>query len=224
MARERWLTGDTSTAVEYIYRRVRIPNDLPLIMAVNGAILALTKDFNWEKFGSATPEECAALMSDMLYYYFESDVNMLGTVISYATTNPPTGVLECDGATYQRVDYPQLYDALDSVFIVDADNFTVPDLRSRFVVGAGTGSGLSNRAVGATGGEEDHTLTTAEMPSHNHAYHAEYLASRTGAVDLHTFLINDTGISTIDTLDTGGDDSHNNMPPFYGLKYGIIAR
>ena len=47
---------------------------------------------------------------------------------------------------------------------------TTPDLRGRFVVGAGQGSGLSNRSVGATGGAETITLTVAQLPAHNHTF------------------------------------------------------
>lgn len=40
---------------------------------------------------------------------------------------------------------------------------TWTQLKDRFLLGAGS------KAAGATGGEENHTLTVAEMPSHNHS-------------------------------------------------------
>lgn len=40
-----------------------------------------------------------------------------------------------------------------------------PDLRDRFIVGAG-----NNYGVGTTGGEATHTLSVAELPSHNHTF------------------------------------------------------
>jgi len=43
-----------------------------------------------------------------------------------------------------------------------------PDLRGRFILGSGTGSGLTSRTHGDTGGSETHTLTINEMPAHNH--------------------------------------------------------
>lgn len=47
-------------------------------------------------------------------------------------------------------------------YLCDGNNGT-PNLKDRFVVGAG-----NSYAVGATGGEATHTLTLAEIPSHNH--------------------------------------------------------
>lgn len=46
--------------------------------------------------------------------------------------------------------------------LCDGENGT-PDLRDRFVLGAG-----AEHAVGSTGGEETHTLTKEEMPAHGH--------------------------------------------------------
>ena len=43
---------------------------------------------------------------------------------------------------------------------------STPDLRNRFIVGAGTGS---NYTPGNTGGSDSVTLTTAQMPSHTHS-------------------------------------------------------
>ena len=48
--------------------------------------------------------------------------------------------------------------------------FNVPDLRGRTSVGAGTGSGLTKRILGVTGGEENVTLSISQIPSHNHTF------------------------------------------------------
>lgn len=66
----------------------------------------------------------------------------------------------------------------------DYFNFVTPDTRGRVVLGTGTGSGLTARTIGATGGEETHTLTGLESgtnvhnhgitdPSHSHAEQVE---------------------------------------------------
>lgn len=64
--------------------------------------------------------------------------------------------------------------------------FNVPDMRGRVSVGAGTGSGLTARALGAGGGEEGHTLTADEMPSHNHG-------GSTGTDSAHTINVQYSG-------------------------------
>lgn len=53
--------------------------------------------------------------------------------------------------------------------------FALPDLRGRVAIHEGHGPGLSNYVLGSKGGAETVTLTTANMPSHNHspALHGE---------------------------------------------------
>jgi microcystin-dependent protein len=100
--------------------------------------------------------------------------------------------------------------------LCDGNNGT-PDLRGRFVLGLGAGTGLTARTLGQTGGEEKHTLTTDEMPSHSHALQQTW----DGANDAgsgHYELLNLTG-SSGSTLSTGGSLSHNTLPPYYVLAY-----
>lgn len=60
-----------------------------------------------------------------------------------------------------------------------------PDLRDRFVVGAG-----SSYAVGATGGANTITLSASEIPSHAHAQNGTFTTTSAGT---HTHSINDAG-------------------------------
>ena len=168
-----WLTGNNAAAGT-ICRRVLIPADINLRAAVSGALTALTEVNNWEQFGTLTPEQCAELMSAMYDAFLADDCDcpedtrMIGTIVAYATASAPTGCLPCDGESYLIADYPALAAALDAAFIVSGTHFKTPDLRGRTLIGAGTGIGLTTRAVGATGGAENHTLSIAEMPAHNH--------------------------------------------------------
>lgn len=96
--------------------------------------------------------------------------------------------------------------------LCDGQNGT-PDLRDRFVVGAGT-----SYEVGATGGEATHTLMVNEMPAHAHSvpYNSTGNASSIAYMSYSTHAV-----LTNMTLTTSSGDSqpHNNMPPFYALCY-----
>lgn len=92
-----------------------------------------------------------------------------------------------------------------------------PDLRDRFVLGAG-----NSYAVGAMGGEETHKLTTSEMPSH---VHSAYGYTSSGTLDkvskIASTIITGYSRAGATTSSTGGNAAHNNMPPYYALCYII---
>lgn len=96
-----------------------------------------------------------------------------GTVLDYAGATAPTLFLLCDGTAYSRTTYAALYAILGGASSPwgqgdGSTTFNVPDLRGRAVIGAGQGTGLTNRTLGATGGEEVHQLVIAELASHYH--------------------------------------------------------
>ncbi len=183
-----------------------------------------SQKYNWkspdplDSISDADWDTISAYVDGLLY---EVKNPMVGMIIAYMTESPPANVLACDGATYLRDDYPVLYEQLDPFFIVDADHFTVPDLRSRTIIGVGQGSGLSNYNAGSTGGEETHQLTESELASHSHSIPATAttLAVEPGEVTVQTPI----PIITSSTGSTGGDAAHNNLQPYYALNYGVIA-
>jgi microcystin-dependent protein len=93
-----------------------------------------------------------------------------GDIKLSAAANPPGGWLLCDGSNVSRTTYAALFAAIGTANGTGdgSTTFGLPDLRSRVPVGAGQGPGLSNRANGVRGGEENHTLSATEMPAHNH--------------------------------------------------------
>lgn len=80
------------------------------------------------------------------------------------------GWLRCDGRSLLRSEYRTLFAVLGTDFgSVDADHFNLPDAEGRVVAMIGQADSISNTWVdGDMSGEERHTLTIAEMPSHRH--------------------------------------------------------
>lgn len=145
-----------------------------------------------------------------------------GFIYPMATETVPDGFLLCDGSEYARVEYPELFDAIGTIYGEGdgSSTFNVPDLVTRVPVGAG-----ENYALGDVGGEETHTLTVDEMPSHFHdntlitginlGWNRKYADGSTHGVDTG-------GSHSLYTSFSGNDQPHNNMQPYTVVNY-IIA-
>ena len=174
-----------------------------------------------------------------------------GIVIwSGAVGSPPDGFILCDGTAISRTDFATLFTIVGTTFGSGngSSTFNIPNLRDRFIVGAGSGYNLN-----ATGGSSTTTLGTANLPSHTHT---DGSLSATGGNHQHTtsfdgkkyfpgggstsigyggaggypadvFSMNDSGNLTMDVNGNTGDQggtmgqSFDNKPPYIALAYII---
>lgn len=235
---DAWLTPDTP-ATGFICRRLLIPNSVEFLAIVKGALLPLIYASNFEEFGSLTPGQTAAYFQDMFADFSRATdrtCRMIGEIVPYAgTTIPDPNWLFCDGASVLRADYPDLFAVIGTTFgAADSSHFNLPDMRGRSPVGAGTGSGLSSRAVGDSFGEEAHQLTVAELAAHTHtdAGHTHVEGTAAPAVGaaitgvpvpsaVPSAGVTGSGSASIST--DGGDQAHNNMQPSLVVNFLIVA-
>ena len=152
---------------------------------------------------------------------YDNLYGIIGTAPASGTTFPAGGIIIWSGAT----------GAVPSGwYICDGTNGT-PDLRSKFIVGAG-----STYSVGATGGAADaitvthtHTATsTVTDPSHLHAQTGQTLigggslnpAGGSSAFGSFNTATATTGITVATTNANAGTSGTNaNLPPYYALAY-----
>jgi len=136
-----------------------------------------------------------------------------------------TGSIQDSGATVDQI-IPSGIITMWSGFITaipsgwtlcDGTNST-PDLRNRFVVGAG-----DEYSENDTGGEDSVTLTENEIPSHNHGIPARSIANASGSGDANRLARANDSSGTAYTFsnmnDAGGDQAHENRPPYFALAY-----
>ena len=108
--------------------------------------------------------------------------------------------------------------AIPSGYVLCDGSNSTPDLRDRFVVGAG-----NSYSVGNTGGASSVTLTTAQMPSHTHTYSDLYVLQQALSpgidIDFNATTWDPNGNRTGTTNSAGSGSSHENRPPYYALCY-----
>lgn len=134
-----------------------------------------------------------------------------GTLLPYGGTSAPDGYLLCYGQTVSRTTYAALFAIFSTRFGAGdgSTTFTLPDLRGRVIAGqddmggtsanrlTGLSGGVDGDTLGAAGGSESHTLTTAQLPAHTH-----------GAGTLATASAGNHNHSISTTLSTDGDGAY----------------
>ncbi len=118
-----------------------------------------------------------------------------GTIMAYNGTTAPNGWVLCDGTN------------------------GTPNLKGRFILGTGSNTDLTTRTLGQTGGAETVTLTVDQFPSHNHHFSGSNIASTPWPDPFTMKPIAKSANNEGTTNNTGGGQSHENMPPFYVLTY-----
>jgi microcystin-dependent protein len=104
----------------------------------------------------------------------------IGEIRMFAGNFAPAGWNLCDGSLLAISDYDTLFNLIGTTYGGDGQTtFKVPDLRGRVPVHQGNGAG-STYVMGQIGGTEQVTLTSQQLPSHNHLLQAANVPGDTG--------------------------------------------
>jgi microcystin-dependent protein len=129
--------------------------------------------------------------------------------------------LPCDGTSYLRADYQNLFDALGGAAspwgLPDGTHFNVPNFKGRVPMGVGLAiaNGATAHALGQLIGEETHKLLPNELAIHTHTYDKVTVnGSGSGQSGSNLFVM--TGSSTNPTAsvqNTTTETPHNTLQP-----------
>jgi microcystin-dependent protein len=143
----------------------------------------------------------------------------------------PKGWALCDGQLLPINQNQALFSLLGTTFGGDGRvNFALPDLRSRVPIHVGGGHTLGER-----GGEQAHTLSIGELPTHTHvlsgtsttgtaAIPAGNLMAPTAFQAYHQADNALVAMAPQAVANVGGSQAHLNMQPFLVLNFSIALQ
>jgi len=156
----------------------------------------------------------------------------IGEIRMFAGNFAPSGWMFCSGQTLAISEYETLFVLIGTTYGGDGqETFALPDLQSRVPIHQGQGIGLSNYTLAQTGGVESVTLTTNQIPAHNHipvgsntaagdnpnnSYWANSATAKAYAAAPPGVQMNAATLAS-----TGGSQPHDNMIPFLCVSYII---
>lgn len=121
-------------------------------------------------------------LSDEFKAEIAASIVPVGTPLFSFSANVGSMYLLSDGSEVSRTAYSALYTAIGTRYGVgdNSTTFNLPDMRGRIAIGAGTGSGLTNRDINTKYiGAETHVMTLAELAEHTH----EVVSSSAGSTN-----------------------------------------
>jgi microcystin-dependent protein len=158
----------------------------------------------------------------------------IGEVRMFGGNFAPAGWAFCDGALMPIAENDQLFTLIGTTYGGDGQStFALPNLQGRIPIHQGQGPGITQSyVIGEMLGVESVTLTTQQIPVHNHAFTAS-----TGAGSSTTPVDNIPASPPVAKLyrsgtpsdpfpaglvqPSGGSQPHDNLMPYIAINYII---
>ena len=160
-------------------------------------------------------------------YQLDQQNPISGEIKIWPTATAPAGWFLCNGAAISRTTYANLFSVLSTTYGAGdgSTTFNLPNLKGRVPVGYDASQTEFN-PLNKIGGEKAHTLSIAEMPSHNHANGSfAYLLQYNGGYESTGSTDYSPGEPDVHSLgsevNVGGNQPHNNLQPYIVLNYII---
>lgn len=154
---------------------------------------------------------------------FLSEIRIMSFVFA------PKGWALCNGQLLPINQNQALFSLLGTTFGGDGRvNFALPDLRGRVPIHVG-----GSHTLGERGGEQAHTLSIAEIPTHTHVLSASPSNANgpaptnnvlAAANNVYNPATNLTALGPSSIANTGGSQAHLNMQPFLTLNFSIALQ
>ena len=154
----------------------------------------------------------------------------VGTILSWSNSTLPSGYLNCDGTAVSRSTYSALFAVIGTDYGAGngSSTFNLPNLQDKVPLGVS-----SSRAVASTGGAETvassgsltiasvtpagniagstggHTLSTSQIPSHDHDGHVVETDWGYNRTRLYYSQLQNNAQNTLPNTSTGGGGSHS---------------
>lgn len=169
----------------------------------------------------------------------------LGQLSLFGCNFAPRGWAMCQGQLLAIAQNIALFSLLGTNFGGDGvRTYALPDLRSRAPIGFGQGQGLSNYAIGESGGVETSAIDSSSYPAHSHPLFAGAspatenapggLIEAEGQIGHRDHTVNlalysPTGTATTLapaalTTAAGGGRPHNNLQPYLALNFCVALQ
>jgi len=159
----------------------------------------------------------------------------IAEIVMFGGNFAPRGWAFCDGQLLAISSNTALFSLVGTTFGGDGrTTFGLPEMRGRTPVHVGNGPGLTPVSWGQRGGNNNTTLSTANMPNHTHTLRAfneeaevttpsgNVMAATVGTNFAYANETPDVNMRSDAITSVGGNASFSNMQPFIGI-YHIIA-